>query len=51
MGGPDQVEGDSSAVVQVETVTVHVGDWLTEREAEALAGQTHLTVRPYRLDA
>jgi hypothetical protein len=48
-GVPDQ--GDSAVSVQVETVTVHVDEWLTQSEAEALGARTHLTVRPYRLDA
>jgi macrodomain Ter protein organizer (MatP/YcbG family) len=43
--------GENATVVQNETVTVHVGDWLSEGEAEALGARIHLTVRPYRLDA
>ncbi len=41
---------NSSDEVQVETVTVHVGDWLTEAEAGNLGARTHLTVRPYRVE-
>lgn len=48
-GVPDQ--RDSAVIVQIETVTVHVGDWLSESEAGALGAQTYLIVRPYRLDA
>ncbi len=44
-------QGDSASVVQVETITVHVGDWLTEGEARSLGARTPLIVRPYRLGA
>lgn len=47
-GVPDQ--GESAAIVQVQTVTVHVGDWLTEGEATALGARTPLIVRPYRAE-
>lgn len=47
-GVPDQ--GDSAGVVQVETITVHVGDWLSEGEAGGLGARTHLIVRPYRAE-
>lgn len=46
-GLPDQ-EGQSATLVQVETITVHVGDWLLEGEANSLGARTHLIVRPYR---
>ena len=42
--------GGTTGPVQVETITVHVGDWLSEREVEALGARTHLTVKSYRLD-
>lgn len=49
-GVPDQ-EGQSATVVQTETITVRVGDWLLETEANGLGARTHLIVRPYRLGA
>ena len=48
IGVPDQ--GESATVVQIETITVHVGDWLLEGEADSLGTRTHLVVRPYRAE-
>lgn len=42
--------GTGSGPVQVETITVHVGDWLLEGEAASLGARTHLIVRPYRAE-
>ncbi len=39
---------NSPTVVQMETITVHVGDWLLEGEANNLGIRAHLIVRPYR---
>ncbi len=36
--------------VQIETITVHVGDWLSESETGSLGARTHLIVRPYRAE-
>jgi hypothetical protein len=47
-GVPNQ--GDSAAVVQVETIRIRVGDWLSESEATNLGARTHLIVRPYRAE-
>lgn len=48
--GVSDQEGQSASLVQMETITVHVGDWLLEGEANSLGARTHLIVRPYRAE-